>query len=508
MNKKAILIPVCLLICIFSLLYYEHIKIQTALPSKDWSRSFFINLQSDMPLNAFVRSDSDYHVYTLQKNNVLHTVLNENMDIKTQYVVNVRASFNSRLWGKDEDIMYIHNGELQFSNGKDVRTIAQDVVNFRSLPESVLYWKEKELYEVKSDGPPRLLTTFNYKIKDVVLEPNGQSVLVVLENEQVESQLMLVTQDGQVQTLPSLTMSGTEKVEEFQFVREGNDLQIFYVTLSLAQGIKTYRAYEWNVTSGTKQAEQRPVPLQLYSKEGIEFSNPRYLQVRKEEELTLLFTAFGQTAAKEENFNVYEAKKQGGKWVSQRISTTDGVASYPIRFSDKEVMWTAFSGKTYTMAYASQDRDLIDRSEQIVADDWKDAMYGTFTSLFSGIIMMLLSISWLIIPTILYVIVYFFRTDELEQNKLKWIDITLIGLYTLSQFVFFAKVFKKDSLYYAPDYLTFTGSNIILPIALGLVVWVLMKWVKGDEWSSLQRFSYYASVNIVALSFLFGPFML
>jgi ACR3 family arsenite efflux pump ArsB len=122
--------------------------------------------------------------------------------------------------------------------------------------------------------------------------------------------------------------------------------------------------------------------------------------------------------------------------------------------------------------------------------------------------MILLSILWVILPAVFYLIVYFFKSDELEQNKLKWMNATLIGLYTLSQFVFFIRGFSKGSFVYAPDYLTFTDSFIVLPAILAVLTWVLLQAVQQKEWGSVMKFSYYTIVNILALTFLFGPFLL
>ncbi|MCP8970702.1 hypothetical protein [Ectobacillus ponti] len=514
MRNRQIWLPLLVVLALLTLVFYEHMKLQIALPASGWSRSVPLEAEAPLKLNTFVQKGQNaYHVYTTGQQ-VVHAVYDGALHVQQSEKLPAAVPEHSPLWADGKRVVYLQNGSLTESNGGEQKVMDTEVRGFLPSAGQLVYWKDAELYLWRADsGKRERLAAFSGKIFGAAADEASGSFVAVHQPDQTTAAFTLFKKaaDGAyTQTKwPSLSFVGTEALDELQLVQTKEGPVVFYGTFSNAQGIKTYRAYEWQVKPDKPDEEQKPQLMRVKDRMyGTVFENPYDLQaVQRGDHAALLFIANGSRGGKNEGYNVYEAKKEDGAWVAERRSTTSGIPSQPFWIGDS-VAWTHFADNTYKLYGATQDLSVVAKSREIQGEDWKGALYATMSALFGGIMMPIMAMLWLTVPVIFYVIVYFFRVDDLENGKMNWVEYVLLALYAATQLAFFMFSLDQARLLFAPAYLTFSGSFVVLPLLLAAVCFVLLRYVRHEEWGPLAAFFYYAGINILFISCLFGPFLL
>ncbi|MFD3449831.1 hypothetical protein ACFDTO_35230 [Microbacteriaceae bacterium 4G12] len=512
MTKKSIFIPIILLLFLTMLLLYENIKMQVALPSDGWSRALPLDIESPKEIQTFMKKTGNtYDVYTTEKDKVVHTTYDEALHVLKKEKIQVSLPFNSRIWVNNQSVLYVENGSLILSENNNKRTIDQGVTNLLGKGEQVFYWKDKQLYEVNvSSWTGKLVAEFPGKVLDVAFDETADPFVVSCELNRNEIQFTLLTpSSGEYKTkqLPVITLAGKEGIEDLQFVQSEKNPILIYGTSSVSQGIRTHKAYEWEINSTDPEQSPKPTLMNIHTMQGT-IENPQHLRVALQDgKPVLLFTAFGPTVGKSEGFNVYAATKEGKNWSASRKSTTGGVAQSPLWIGKHSIIWSSFSKDMTKLYGTTQDAKSVKESEKIKSEDLKQAAYSAVSSLFGGFILVMISLIWIAPPIICYVVLYFFKPDSIENGRIKWLQLALIGLYLGFQQYSLQFSFHKERLQFAPKYLSFNESLFVIPLILAIVTWVALKASK-KEWGALAGFAYYACVNVLLMTFTFGPYIL
>lgn len=515
--KKAVLFPIITVVLLVGLLFYQYMSMQTSLPSKGWSRSISLDIQSENPAKPVLRHEGNSnHVYVPLGQTIAHAVYDSKLKLKKQEQIPIQVPFFSKLFVKKQQFLFNKDSNLivHNKNGKEA-VIEKGVTSFSSHDETVVYWKNNQLFQLDTDNwQSKLIAEFLSPVMDVVFDSSSSSFLVILQETELLTKFVLFQPNqsgGYEQTaISSLEQIGSEKMQEVLFGQDGSNVAIIYGTYSSAQGARTYRAYEWNIDLHDKQKTSHPKLIQFRDKQnGLVFENPRYLQIKKEKDgFAILFAADGQTVGKFSGTNIYEAKKENGTWIAGRRSTTSNVALQPFFIGDDAIGWYTFSGKTYSLHASTTDAQVIAKSEDITLSDWKHTSYNTLMSLFGSFMIILFALIWVIAPVVVFVITYLVKTHDFEENRISWLPLMWIGLYVGSQLLFFNTAFHKEKLLFAPEYLTFSGSFVILPVILALLAWGMLKLAKQEDWGNVKSVSYFTIVNVLLCIFLFGPYLL
>jgi hypothetical protein len=513
MKTKAIVYPLIVIIALLGLLFYEHLKTETALPSEGWSRSINFDVTSSIISNPYVtRSEDFYYLYFPTEKGVIRLTLNEQLKVKQRLTLPIQVPSNTHLWAHEKHLIFVEQSELKLYNGKTTKTLAKNVTNFTVNKDTLLFWKENELYELDVNSlQSKQLSVFPAKIFDVIVDKKAASYLVVLQVNSSQYEFVMVESEQTVQPkithLPSLTLIGSESLEEVRFARENENVYIVYGTYSSAQGIKAYRAYEIQLSLDNLSTVVNGNRIDFYDKQfGGKLPNPRYLEISVDKgEVSVLFTAIGPSSARSEEVNVYEAKKEENRWIASRRSTTHDVSLEPFWLMDETILWLGFSGKDYTLYAASADSHIIADSQKLNVSDWKYAFSNMIMSLFGSTMILLFMIAWLILPAAFYFVMYYVNDRFIEYHSQRAIFIMMI-LYIISQLIFFTK--SLSMVRYAPAYFSFPGSLLLLPLFIAGLAWLIWRTVKDEEWGVIGNFAYFAVVNALFIMLSFGPYIL
>ena len=181
MSKKAKVLPIVILLALFSLFYFYNLNVATALPDDDWGRATQMDGASTYPMQqySFVEGDK-IHTYVPGDNDVRYNVSDENYKKVDESIIPIDADINTPIWGDGQRILYLQDGNLQlYDNGKSA-IIDEGVVSFYPGDEEILYWKEKEVFTYKaSENISSLLISM--KDQSVMLpQPMGMTAYLFL----------------------------------------------------------------------------------------------------------------------------------------------------------------------------------------------------------------------------------------------------------------------------------------------------------------------------------------
>jgi CDP-diglyceride synthetase len=138
-------------------------------------------------------------------------------------------------------------------------------------------------------------------------------------------------------------------------------------------------------------------------------------------------------------------------------------------------------------------------------EDLKQAVSATTVSMFQGLLVTISALYW-ITPAILFCLIIYIFKISLMENEDKRIKYTILTIYLGVQIIIIQKLFNDHYYHIAPDFLTFYGSSLIIPLLIAMLSGVSLIIGKKQDWSMMISISYFIIVNIIFLSLTVGPY--
>jgi hypothetical protein len=145
MKTKAIVYPLMMIMALLGLLFYEHLKTETTLPSEGWSRSVDFGVTSSILSHPYATRSADFsHIYFPTEKGVVHLTLNQQLKVQRRSMLPLQIPSNTHLWANEKRLIFVDQSELKLYDGNTAKTLAKNVTNFCANKESLLYWNESE----------------------------------------------------------------------------------------------------------------------------------------------------------------------------------------------------------------------------------------------------------------------------------------------------------------------------------------------------------------------------
>jgi hypothetical protein len=246
------------------------------------------------------------------------------------------------------------------------------------------------------------------------------------------------------------------------------------------------------------------------SQNQLTFSNPKNIRINwQDNQLTLLFQETSSLLRGEEAQNIFLAKKSksGQNWTGVPITATLEPSADPVWLTNNTILWNDLNNGTYQLLLASQDPSIIQKGSHLIQKDWSNAISRTLINLAVSLLMLGYALMWACPAGIFIIVMYFGNMTLMERNP-KWVSFVGVLVYLITQLLtikgLFGPIFEK----YAPHFLVFPGNNIIIPVILMGISWILTKLVKNEEWGNAMFIFYCLLLDALMLGFLIGPYTL
>jgi hypothetical protein len=516
-NYKHIVIPIISSVILIGLLLIQQIQHTTALPSPDWSRSISISEDVEYSTNMTVENDNGtYTVYLPTEENINKLTMNSSLTVNNKEILNVSIPTKRPFWAYENMVIFERDETLYAYDGEKEKVLDQSIDGFRANENVIIYWKGKSIYSINKKTFETIFINENKSsILDIYLNANTSSFIVKSQaaNSQFQLTLFKYGEENNFEEVPLLKMLdyiGNVRIKDFEFIEYGDKLTIIYQLYSSKGGSRSYTNYFSTIDITNIPAQVNFKQLLVYERNNpIPKKNARFINLSlKNQKLTLLFSAKGPIAPKKTQSNIYLATPENGKWIANRVSTTDHVSMNPFWLGNQTILWYDYvSSSQYQLFASSKDIEVINASKQMTKADFMTAIVDSTIALFVSFIVVLNSFIWLVPPILYFIILAFSKPRILEEDP-SWISKIGITLYVITQVFVIQSLLDGMYLHLAPSYLTFKGSSIIVPLVIAFLSWLIMRFASKESWNGLQKSTYFIAVNILLISLLAGPYVL
>ncbi|MDR7071514.1 hypothetical protein [Fictibacillus barbaricus] len=512
---RPIFIPVVFFLIVFSILTSQNLANEKELPSKGWSRSLPLHTGTFGEVKPAVYEENGrYHVYVPKENEVLSFFVNDKLQVSDKKTTPVSIPGSQNFWTDRREFIFVKGTQLIHFDGKQEQVLDKNVLGMDSNKSTIIYFKQHEILsvdpatfkvqsvdKVKEDLKSVALNSSSksFVIKSIYLDPfkKVKAVFYEYKNAAFYKHVLLNTDEAI-----------SENHFSFYFVENGSDLTVYYLLFNNASGGKSYHLYH-----GTNQlnanTDWKFEPMTFTDKDGVELENPKFVQygVDENNQVRILFTTRAKKSIDKEAVNVYEVKQKGDSWLTERRSTTNYNSIYPHWIGNHSIMWMNMTGQDeFTYSGASTNKDIVEKSLITTNEDIKQATSRTILSMFKGLILGMSALYW-VAPAVLFAIVIYFVKLQLMEDEDKRVKYAILALYLGVQLIFVQTLFNDHFYFFAPDFLTFSGSSFVLPVLIALISGIAVLLGKRRNWGMLATISYFVVVNIIFLSLTVGPYM-
>ena len=510
MNKKAKLLPIVILLALFSLFYFYNLNLATALPDEDWGRATNLNGSSSYPMQpySFV-ADQKVHAYLPGDDEVRYTISDENYQVIEEKTIPIAVDINTPIWGDGERVLYLQDENLHLYEDGNTSLIDEGVVSFYPAEEKVFYWKENEIYEYQAaENETNLLTKTMEPISHIVSAKGDGSLLISTNPTQQDYQFYLLN-GKELEKITSWSSFTSASVENIVYDSNGEEGSILIESFKMSQGERTNLANLMTFSFKDMELIENEQLSFVDGSNGASLSNPRYLNLRYlDGGLEFLFVSEGQREGKKSGYNVYYSNSmEDGRWVGMRRSTSQDSSMNPRWAGESHIVWQTLDGKKYETFGTYNGKEYVESTMAKTKEDYQTAMYDFISGVFSSFVMLFFGFIWVIPLIIFYAVMMFVRRGDFETDK-TWAEPVGILIYIVTVVFVFNGVLSDRLFSLAPEYLTFPYSMIIWPLVIGAISYLLYKLVADKDMSLYAGISYYIGLNILMMTGLYGPYLI
>lgn len=503
---RAVGVPVVLLLILTALLLYQSLRFQQVLPSPGWSRSIKLPLTTPNNYYPFIQKEKNtYHIYTKQKDEIAQLVVDSKLNIMKKSKIPVNIGEDTAFWAEDNKVAYLKKDKLILYHDGKSDVLASGMDGLQATGDKLVVWNKHQIFRVNPESfSLKQIGKTKGVVRTVILNDQTQSYLVVLNFNTVV--LFQSESQGDYQRYPLIQIKKNYKTDiaGFQFAENGDKLKFLF---SKFDG-KDRTAHI--VTVDLHHPKTKPPVKRLY------IYNAKYqLPVRKlmvsdifyeKNQPVILLSGKGTLSGGEQAISIFRAEQQNGKWLATRISTTEAPSKNPVLMDKGMVLWADFKNYDHhVLEAATQDPRVVQNSLKLNGEDWSNAFGHTFSNMTVSLLIFFFACLWGL-PTGLFLLVLFFAKMTMMERNPAWVKYTAVGLFAVTQLIFIQRLFGTTFHRFAPDYLTFAGSSYVIPIALIILSWWLMRWVKGKEWENISQVVYSIGLDVFMVAFLIGPY--
>jgi hypothetical protein len=387
------LLPVIVIISFISLHLYQSIQFERALPSKGWSRSIDLNVESDTKPTWYIResrnSNEFFSLYVKHDKTIQQVILDNSLQVQSQSQLPMNILSHSDFWVNGETVIYQKDSKLIMHNDRVEKILAEDVDGFRVEEENLVYWIKNSIYLVDTISfTSKKIGETTDKIKSVIVEKDHSSFLVISSADFVTLNLTYLQHNGEKQyqqiSLQPIYQTGNETINEISFAENNDLLHIVYGTKSSAGGRLTYRGYQMTLDLLADELQITPKSINVYNDSRLALHDPRNLKVRlRNDQPVILFSAKDHIKRSINTSNTYEAEQINGVWAAEKRSKTRELSQEPEWMGDDHIIWIDFSGNNYKILAASTNPNTFAKSQSLTTDDWMYAISYSINSLFN-----------------------------------------------------------------------------------------------------------------------------
>ena len=543
MNKKNsffyIFIPILLMVAILALNTFANEQKIAEPPNEEWSHPIsLLSTQKSTAPYLKVNEQEQVEAWIGGNDNLLERILVEDGQIVAQEKVEtggLKFDSSTRFQMVDDLLLVLNKNQLQVGliDSNQIRALSfsiNDVVGYdwiKGANENYLLVSTKNklgiyLYQNKNfqllgsyDGFP--VSSFLkgiYNEKNIEIYTFSKPEYTI---EYLKTTFSLENRDWKEtkNLFSEARLESMFDVSNVNFIPHSEEIRIYMITKKRLK-TEVKRQIEMVVfdrnndqIKGKTMVVENPVVF------GRESTNTEYLQyISSENEVdTFIVSALAGEGRENSNFKIEKLGIDKGQVVDyQFLSKGSTYSKYPFYMMSSNgdyVAWLDIMSNGYQLQLSSNSEPFKTVANEKMKGNWGLAFGYTFQDSWIIILSMLKGLIWLLGPLLLLIGFSIFNS-ELMDRKYRIIVLLSSILFVSIQMIDFGFFYKPHLVPFMPLWLTFTGSKLIIPLGIGLLIayptWAFMKKIGTP--SPFLSFFYFVLIDLILVNLLFAPYMI
>jgi len=513
MMKRLVIAGIVIVLLLLSFQYYVVFKDQIALPSKDWSRAYSIELDpSNYSGIQSVPSDNGYTVSLVDlKNNLTVLSCEQDMACKLDKKLEKITTYKNT-WSDDHNTYYIKFDKLNHWENGEESIIAEQVDDFIVDGERLIYWNDNHEVTVINRDTLEVIDQFAMDMPIYSMEQVGSQLFIVLADPN-RTNYPVYSYDGKLRKLFTISVLYTESLLDVDIVAKEKEDYYLFIRKKVSEGGGTLNLYltaPFNLQKSDQQISPKLVNFKdresgdkLQDIINVGFYNSA-------DSTRLTFSAATYDLSGNKVYKLYTGDFDEVSVLATPFTKKSERYSRPGQIADNTILFFRLEGKDRYLTYASSDPAIVIESSKIREGDYKESMYQLITVLSKGLLLVLLAFIWLI-PGL--AIVYGIQNIRNRNNRPVSLKL-LIVIYSVSLLCFeafaFMKIMNVQFMIANTPYIStawqFAGLLLLSMVLTVLPIVVTRMKITDDHFSSIIL--YISVLNVLALFVLIGPYMI
>lgn len=504
-----VIIPIIILIFLFSLQMVTQLKHIQKLPTPGWSRA----LEPSSPLLTSVvpyiqETNGQFDLYTATPSAITRTRLDHTLKKVDQARLPVKGTVQSIILATGSDLVFEQNNSLMYETNKQTALITKKWEHVTAIDQKVIYSESLHLY----DYQPALkksseIAGFAAPVSSLSATNEGQALIVTTFQKKTHQYTFFLLKDqgdigyqvfklgwikpkaGQSLQTCQITTTPKKYFILIAFKNEKNQTALESVQISKAQ-----------VTQGTiGQPKAQPF---IIKEEGQTVQHFLDLSLSQTSGNPSLLYVGGSNSPPTTIFMAHSTKSES--WVAEPRSSNLTAKTQPmwVDQSHQLITWlTPKPGALSTIQFSIHDPQLAKKSLQIHSIDLIHAMKKTHQN-FPKMGQFLLMLLLFGIPALIVYGILAFWNRELAFSKSLILASTLIFL--ISEIDWIWQVLHAATL--LPSYLSLPFSPIIYGVGGAVLSFLAAYWLSPSSWSRKAKLTYSLTLFCLWITFLVGPY--
>lgn len=510
MTKTLIFLNVLLITALIGFQYFFVLESQTEPPSEEWSRSFtFHGTEGDYKKVISIPTETGYGISLLNFKKLDFIDCSKDLECTKKWT-NSKLNPYKNTWSDGITTYFIQDNSLIRSiSNQEESIISSNVENFQKSGETLVYWLTNQEVVIQKGEQPPVSFTPEYPVytSNIV----DERIFILTFNMQ-KNRYAVIDVTNDYKELFQFDLSSRENLSSMQIGSGDNDqfsLIIDTETFSGGKRTKVIRRATFNLTDNQNPTLTK---LDFADKE----SGAKLLDIR----YPVLFTDEGGTKI---TFSAYMYDQEGDKTIKIFVGSLDSslVQASPITkkgdlfvqpflINAETIAYFKLKGKERSLMYSSATDEKRLQSEQVLEGDYKQTLFNLFTLLVNGVLLILLSFTWLL-PALGIVFLTLIGLQTLRKPyafQVAFYMNTIVLI--LSQLFIFSTILHPERMISSAPYLSEVWHVylVIVIAGIGSLLPVFLTRTKVTEDSFNQLLLYTTLMNLLFLFFIIGPYII
>ncbi|KUP06448.1 hypothetical protein Q75_07895 [Bacillus coahuilensis p1.1.43] len=503
-------IPTFLVLLFLGLLYFQQLQSNLTLPSENWSRSISLQTEIDKKEQILIE---DNNIFTPSSNGIIHTTLDSELKVVSQEKIPVTFPLGATYWTNGTYTYFIQDKNLMVYTEEKTSIVFEDVTQFVELQEYIFFISANELYKSPlSSNEIESVSTFDFELIQLsTIEDQALVVLDNVDNQGQKSNMYVYTPTNNKLTLmTTMSNNSQERIKDVNGIIVEEQYQLLVEVEARSQGAISNRVHTLNFLLEDLPTKISPSPLVFKEKNrDVTLYSPRELQTRESNgKLEVLYVAEDIQIENEFTQSVYIGTVENNSVNSSLVSKTRNSSNGPVFIpSLNAITWYDVKG-TVTNVYASSSHeDIKIESQNPTNEDYKQALYQSIIMAFSSLVALITASYWFFPSLALLILLYMFKSQWIEGSYERIVEYIAIAIFLILPAFYYTKGKTDYFLEMAPDYLTFSGSSLIIHLLLTLLTFVIYKLNRDEDWGVFAGTFYFMGMYVLLFLVTIGPYL-